>query len=123
MQQVEYSDVFSFAELGVIFIENDILPQRHHCEIVKSALAKMTSNILNDKNGFVSDVKNKIEDECAVVQRHLSVFLDEILEVANRIICCDDSIAASNSSTELPQSKIKTDKEWVHRQLHEGRIR
>ena len=78
----------------------------------------MTSNILNDKNWFASDVKNKIGDECAVVQRHLSVFLDEILETANRIICGDDSIAASNSSTELPQSKIKTETEWVHRIDH-----
>lgn len=51
-QQLEVLDcknVFHFQELGVVCIEADILPYRHHGAIVKSALSKFTSNILKAK--------------------------------------------------------------------------
>ena len=49
------------------------------------------------------------------MQKYLSVFLDEILVVANIIICGGDSKATSSSSAELPQSKVKIEREWAYR--------
>lgn len=114
-QQLEYRNVFSFQEIKVVFNEEDILPYQHHKAGVKKALSKMTSNILADKNLIVSGVNDEFGDEYAVVQKHLSVFLNDILVTADRIICGDDSKATSSSSAELPQSKVKIEKEWKYR--------
>ena len=104
-QQIEEcNNVFSFQEIAVVYNEEDILPLKRHGAIVKKALIKMTTDILKDKKKGFND---EIGDEIAVVQKYLSVFLDDILLVANIIICGGDFKATSSSSAELPQSKVK----------------
>lgn len=115
-QQLEYKNVFSFEQVTEVFNENDILPhQSHHGATVKKALLTMTSNILKDKKITVSTAKDEIGDEYAVVQKHLSVFLNEILVIADIIICGGGSTAMSSSSADLPQSKVKIEREWAYR--------
>ena len=111
-QQIEYNNVFSFQELAVVYNKEDILPHKRHGAIVKKALIKMTTDILKDKNKGFND---EIGDEIAVVQKYLSVFLDDILLVANIIICGGDSKATSSSSDELPQLNVKIEREWAYR--------
>jgi hypothetical protein len=111
-QQIEYNNVFSFQELTVVYNKEDILPHKRHGAIVKKALIKMTTDILKDKKKGFND---EIGDEIAVVQKYLSVFLDDILLVANIIICGGDSKATSSSSAELPQSNVKIEREWAYR--------
>eukprot|EP00597_Dinobryon_sp_UTEXLB2267_P001176 CAMPEP_0170073968 /NCGR_PEP_ID=MMETSP0019_2-20121128/11324_1 /TAXON_ID=98059 /ORGANISM="Dinobryon sp., Strain UTEXLB2267" /LENGTH=210 /DNA_ID=CAMNT_0010283905 /DNA_START=682 /DNA_END=1314 /DNA_ORIENTATION=- len=73
----------------------------------------MTSKILKDKNFMVSGLNDEVGDDIAVVQQHLAVFLNDILVIANKIIC--DSEATSSSSTKVPQSKIKIERERNYR--------
>mmetsp|Transcript_13648 Transcript_13648/g.18489 ORF Transcript_13648/g.18489 Transcript_13648/m.18489 type:complete len:384 (-) Transcript_13648:208-1359(-) len=110
--QLEYKNVFSFEEVPDVYEEEDILPHQHHGATVKEALSKMTLNILKDKNFMVSTVKDEVGDEYAVVQEHLSVFLEKILVIADIIICGGDSKATSSSSAELPQPKVRIEREW-----------
>ena len=72
----------------------------------------MTTSILKDKKEGFND---EIGDEIAVVQKYLSVFLDDILVVANIIICGGVSKATSSSSVELPQSNVQIEREWAYR--------
>ena len=97
-----------------MFNEEDNLPYKHHGAIVKVALLKMTSNILKDKSD-TSTCNDDVGDEYAVVQKHLTIFLSEILAVANSIICGDASKATSSSSAEQSQSKVKIEREWAYR--------
>ena len=114
-QQLEYQNVFSFAQIPVVFSENDILPHQCHGATVKKALSKMTLNILQDKNFMVPNFNDERGDEYAVIQKHLSVFLNEILVIANKIICGGNSQSMSSSSAELPQSKVRIEREWKYR--------
>ena len=114
-QQLECKNVFSFEQVAELYEEEDILPHQRLGGTVKKALSKMTSNILKDKKFMVSTVNNELGDEYAVVQKHLSVFLNEILVIADKIICGGDSKEMSSSSAEIPQSKVKIEREWTYR--------
>ena len=71
---------------------------------------------MKDRLRIIVNVE-EVGDEYTIVQKHLRIFLDEIIEVADKIVCGNRSLhtASSSSLAKQQQSTLKIEREWKYR--------
>eukprot|EP01036_Dinobryon_divergens_P036207 gene36207-47086_t len=76
----------------------------------------MTASVLKERR-HTKCKEDEVWDEYLVVQKHLRIFLDDIIVIASEIVCGESGLyqASSSSSTEEPQPSLKVEREWQYK--------
>ena len=109
-------NVFNFKKYPGVYDKADILQYTKHKPALIQSLSKMTASILKERR-IAKCKEDEVGDEYAVVQKHLRIFLDDIIMIASAIVCGESGLyqASSSSSTEQPQRSLKVEREWRYR--------